>query len=169
MTYSYGKVPQATPVHHTRSISANGGSVLLQQPRHKLIYPRFRLDENILRLDLPYILLAKLDSGKFMWWLRLGLCIVKRGRLVFSSPPAIRALYGKFSRQTPGALHRNFARARRTAYAAHSRVGSDNFLKHCHGGLLSGFRGLLCGSRCRTGIDLKSANAGFSRRAKPAS
>src|ERR1700684_4267964 len=73
----------------TRSISSNGGPALLQKPRHQLIQPSFRWDINILRLDLPYVLLAKLDSGKFMRWLRRPLCIVKRGRLVFSSPPAI--------------------------------------------------------------------------------
>jgi hypothetical protein len=35
---------------------------LLQQPRHQLIQPSFRLDENILLLYLRDVLLAKLDS-----------------------------------------------------------------------------------------------------------
>src|ERR1700685_184144 len=38
---------------------------LLQQPRHQLVQPSFGLDENILRLDLLYVLPAKLDFFKF--------------------------------------------------------------------------------------------------------
>jgi len=149
MSYSHRKVPQAMPVHRAWSISSNGGLALLQQPsllqqpRHQLIQPSFRLDENILHLDLLDALLAKLDPGKFMRWLRLWLCTVKLSRLVFFSPPAIRALDGKLSRQTQRALHRNFASACRTAHAAQAGIGDDDFAEHCHGGLpLSGYRGL---------------------------
>jgi hypothetical protein len=147
MSYSRCKVPQAPPDRRARSISSNGDpasivrvSNLLQQPRHQLIQPSFRLDENILGLDLLYVLPAKLDSLKFTRKSRFRLCIVKLGRLVFSSPLAIRALYGKFSRHAHPALHRNFTRARRTTHAAHA--GVDDFPIHCHGGLLSCLRGL---------------------------
>ena len=115
---------------------------LLQQPRHQLIQPSFRLDENILLLDHLYVLLAKLDSWEFTRWLRVPFCFVKLSGLVFATPPAIRALYGKFSRQTQRAVHRNFARARRTAHAAQNRIGFDDFPEYCHGGLLSCLRGL---------------------------
>jgi hypothetical protein len=123
------------------SLSRRTGS-LLQQPRHQLIQPTFRLDENILLLDQLYVLLAKLDSWKFTRWLRGPFCFVKLSGLVFATPPAIRALYGKFSRQTQRAVHRNFARARRTAHAAQNRIGFDDFPEYCHGGLLSCLRGL---------------------------
>src|SRR5580704_2025705 len=117
-------------------------TALLQQPRHQLIQPSFRLDENILFLDFLDVLPAKLDSWKFTRCLRAPPCIVKVSRLVFPSPPAIRAQHGKLSRHAQRAMHRNFASARRTAHATHAHVGFDSFSKHCHGGLLSGFGGL---------------------------
>jgi hypothetical protein len=143
MSYSHCKVLRATPVGPSSvAFPRSYGLALLQQPRHQLIQPSFRLNENILLLNLLYVLLAKLDSWKFTSSLRILPCIVKVSRLVFSSPPAIRAQHGKPSRHTERAVHRNFARARRTAHAAHDGVGADDFAEHCHSGLLSCLRGL---------------------------
>jgi hypothetical protein len=77
-----------------------------------------------------------------MSWPRVPPRVVKVSRLVFSSPPAIRAQYGKLSLYTHRALHWNFVRARRTAHAVHDGIGGNDFAEYWHGGLLSGFGGL---------------------------
>jgi hypothetical protein len=57
-----GRFPQMADLLYCNSQVYLQQPSLLQQPRHELIQPGFRLDENIRRLDLLYVLLAELDS-----------------------------------------------------------------------------------------------------------
>jgi hypothetical protein len=111
-------------------------TVLLQQPRHQSYSRSLRFDEDILR----FVLLPKVNPFKSKILFPILLCTMKLSQLVFFSPPTVRALHGKLSRQTSCALYRNFERALRTTHAAHVSVGGYSFLKDCHGHLLSYLR-----------------------------